>query len=82
MDVDESIELSWKRGEVILWQVARFGIQGNIFNDGFEKQWWSESRPSHDVTFALILEHIGGSDATYRRIAVAKMPDSGSEELG
>jgi len=38
--------------------------------------------PPFIATFASILERINDSDAKYRRIGIAKMPEEGREEHG
>ena len=83
--VDDFIEVFWQRQCVILLQVARFAIGESgdrSFVNASELPLLSEARKAHEAIFALILERIGDADATYRRIGVAKMPKSGSEELG
>jgi hypothetical protein len=60
--------------DIILLQVARFNTLRTA-DDGYEGL-------NYMPTFALILERMNDSDAKYRRIGIAKMPEEGSAEQG
>jgi hypothetical protein len=58
--------------DIILLQVARFNTW-KAADGGYEGL-------NYMPTFALILERMNDSDAKYRRIGIAKMPEEGSAE--